>query len=294
MSAASDLAADLALALAAADAADAVSLPGYVSRAFSVSRKADASEVTEVDRATETAIVDALRAARPGDAVWGEEHGEVGPEGARRRWVIDPIDGTSNFVRGVPVWASLVALVVDDEPVVGVVSAPAMGARWWAHRGGGAWRTAATHASPAPTRPTSPAQEPSLPPTGPTSPAQGPTLPPTRLRASAVTSLAEASVSITLSPGWDRVGATPRLVELARSAARSRGYGDFWQHMLVAEGALDLAIDAWGLQPYDVAALVPILEESGAAWSDHSGALTWRGPTLVSRAPSLPPVTPLA
>ena len=101
-------------------------------------------------------------------------------------------------------------------------------------------------------------------------------------------------MSITLSPGWDRVGATPRLVELARSAARSRGYGDFWQHMLVAEGGLDLAIDAWGLQPYDVAALVPILEEAGASWSDHAGARSWRGPTLVARAPSLPAVTPLA
>ncbi|MEY2740657.1 MAG: histidinol-phosphate phosphatase [Actinomycetota bacterium] len=255
---------DLALAIAAVDAADAVSLPGYAARAFRVERKADASEVTEVDRATETAIVDVLRAARPDDAVWGEEHGETGPAGARRRWIIDPIDGTSNFVRGVPVWASLVALVVDDAPVVGVVSAPAMGSRWWARRGAGAWRTSV--AVPAATR----------------------------LWASGVDALAAASVSVTFSPGWDRAGATPRLVELVRTAARARGVGDFWQHMLVAEGAMDLAVDAWGLQPYDVAALVPILEEAGAAWSDHAGARSWRGPTLLSWAPSLPPITPLA
>jgi histidinol-phosphatase len=252
------LAADLALALAVADAADAVSLPGYRARDFAVSRKADASEVTEVDRATESTIVAALRAARPADAVWGEEHGEVGPAGSSRRWVIDPIDGTANFVRGVPVWATLVALVVEDAPVVGVVSAPALGVRWWAHRGAGAWR------------------------------AEGPGAVPSRLHASGVATLAEASVCVTFSAGWEREGLTPRLVEMARGAARTRGYGDFWQHMLVAEGAVDLAIDAWGLAPYDVAALVPILEESGARWSDHVGRRSWRGPTLVTRAPSLP------
>ena len=124
---------ELSLAFRVADAADAVSLAGFTSRTFSVMRKADKSEVTEIDRATETAITNILRAERPEHSVYGEEHGIVGPSDAKFQWVIDPIDGTSNFVRGVPVWASLIALVHDNVPVLGVVSAPAMNMRWWAH-----------------------------------------------------------------------------------------------------------------------------------------------------------------
>ena len=257
------LADDLALALRAADLADRVSLPGYESRGFSVERKADRSEVTEIDRATETAISEVLRAQRPDYSLYGEEHGVVGPPSARRQWVIDPIDGTSNFVRGVPVWATLIALVDDGVPVLGVVTAPALQRRWWAARGLGAHCTVGNGA-------------------------------PRQIRTSKTNELKRASASITVSESWHAAGKTSQLDRLQRSVARLRNYGDFWQHMLVAEGALDLAIDAWGLQPYDVAALVPILAESGAAWSDHSGALTWRGPTLVTRTPSLPPVTPLA
>ena len=130
---------ELLLALRVADAADAVSLAGFTSRGFSVMRKADKSEVTEIDRATETAITDILRVERPEHSVYGEEHGIVGPADARFQWVIDPIDGTSNFVRGVPVWASLIALVYDNVPVLGVVSAPAMRMRWWAHVAGDAF-----------------------------------------------------------------------------------------------------------------------------------------------------------
>ncbi|MFM7494740.1 MAG: inositol monophosphatase family protein, partial [Acidimicrobiaceae bacterium] len=130
---------ELLLALRVADAADAVSLGGFTSRSFSVMRKADKSEVTEIDRATETAITDILRAERPEHSVYGEEHGIVGPADARFQWVIDPIDGTSNFVRGVPVWASLIALVYDNVPVLGDVSAPAMRMRWWAHVSGDAF-----------------------------------------------------------------------------------------------------------------------------------------------------------
>ena len=131
--------AELRLALKVADTADSVSLAGYTSRDFSVMRKADKSEVTEIDRATETAITNILRNERPKHSVYGEEHGIVGPSEAKFQWVIDPIDGTSNFVRGVPVWASLIALVYNDVPILGVVSAPAMRMRWWAHLGGEAF-----------------------------------------------------------------------------------------------------------------------------------------------------------
>ena len=130
---------ELKLALSVADAADAVSLAGFNTRSFTIERKADKSEVTEIDRATETAITNILRAQRPEHSVFGEEHGIVGPSDAKFQWVIDPIDGTSNFVRGVPVWASLIALVENNVPVLGVVSAPALQMRWWAHLGGGAF-----------------------------------------------------------------------------------------------------------------------------------------------------------
>ena len=129
------LADDLALARRAADVADAVSLPGFQQRGFTVERKADKSEVTELDRNTELAISNLLRAERPDYSLYGEEHGVVGPANATTQWVVDPIDGTSNFVRGVPVWATLIALVHEGEPVLGVVSAPELGMRWWAARG---------------------------------------------------------------------------------------------------------------------------------------------------------------
>ncbi|MFZ9816769.1 MAG: inositol monophosphatase family protein, partial [Ilumatobacteraceae bacterium] len=129
---------DLALALRAADVADGLSLPGFQRRRFTVERKADKSEVTELDRSTESAVSEVLRNERPDYSLYGEEHGVVGPTDAAFQWVIDPIDGTSNFVRGVPVWATLIALVHEGEPVLGVVSAPALGMRWWAARGLGA------------------------------------------------------------------------------------------------------------------------------------------------------------
>jgi len=237
---------ELLLALRVADAADAVSLAGFTSRGFSVMRKADKSEVTEIDRATETAITDILRAERPEHSVYGEEHGIVGPADARFQWVIDPIDGTSNFVRGVPVWASLIALVYDNVPVLGVVSAPAMRMRWWAHVAGDAFFNGA------------------------------------KIRVSEIAELRRASLSITVNKYWHDADPDGRLEKLQRSVSRVRGYGDFWQHMLVAQGAVDVAIDSIGLAPYDIAALVPIVQQAGGMCTDRLGETNWRANSLVT------------
>jgi histidinol-phosphatase len=242
-----DLAAELAFALELADIADAISLPLYESRAFHLDWKANRTEVTEADRDAESAIAARVVEARPHHGLFGEEHGLVGDATSPWRWVIDPIDGTSNFVRGIPVWASLVALTHADEgPVVGVVSAPAMGRRWWAARGLGAF-------------------------------ADG-----RRCTVSTVAELAEAQVSVTFSKGWDELGLTPELVALQQRAYRARGFGDFWQHMLVAEGAVDLAIDAVGLAPYDTAAVMVVVEEAGGTFTDRHGVRTFESDTAVS------------
>ena len=237
---------ELSLALRVADAADAVSLAGFTSRTFSVMRKADKSEVTEIDRATETAITNILRAERPEHSVYGEEHGIVGPSDAKFQWVIDPIDGTSNFVRGVPVWASLIALVHDNVPVLGVVSAPAMNMRWWAHASGDAFFNGA------------------------------------KIRVSEIAELRRASLSITVNKYWHDVDPDGMLENLQRNVSRVRGYGDFWQHMLVAQGAVDIAIDSIGLAPYDIAALVPIVQQAGGICTDRLGEVNWRANSLVT------------
>ncbi len=237
---------ELSLALRVADAADAVSLAGFDSRSFSVMHKDDKSEVTEIDRATETAITNVLRAERPEHSVYGEEHGIVGPADARFQWVIDPIDGTSNFVRGVPVWASLIALVHDNVPVLGVVSAPAMRMRWWAHIHDDSFYNGK------------------------------------KINVSKTRAIDDASLSITLNKKWRDLDADNLLEKLQRSVSRVRGYGDFWQHMLVAQGAVDIAIDAIGLAPYDVAALVPIVQSAGGQCSDRFGSSNWRANTLIT------------
>jgi histidinol-phosphatase len=243
---AADLAAELDLARRAADAADAVTLPHFTERTFHLDWKANRTEVTEADRDAEAAISALLLAERPGHGLYGEEHGLAGAAGSPWQWVIDPIDGTSNFVRGIPVWATLVALVHDGEPVVGVVSAPALGRRWWAARGLGAFAGGAP------------------------------------CRVSAVASLAEAQVSITWSPGWDALGKSQHLLHPQQQAYRARGFGDFWQHVLVAEGAVDLAVDAVGLAPYDLAAVMVVVEEAGGRFTDRDGVRTFRHDTAVS------------
>ncbi len=234
---------DLKLALDVADAADRFTLPHFIDRDFDVDWKQNQTEVTEIDRGAEWLIVERLADARPGDGAFGEEHGRAGNATARRQWVVDPIDGTSGFVRGIPVWASLIALVVDDRPVLGVVSAPALGHRWW----GGVGLGAHVRGHSGRTRTVS---------------------------VSNVDDLADAQVSVTHSPGWDQLGLTDRLVSLQQHARRSRGMGDFWQHMLVAEGALDLAVDAIGVAPYDLAAVMPIVEAAGGRFTDRHGDAT--------------------
>ena len=242
----SDLAELLQVALHASDAADAISLSGFISRSFGVTRKADNSEVTDIDRATEQAIVASLNSARPDYGIYGEEFGTSGPANAEATWVIDPIDGTTNFVRGVPVWATLIALVRNGVPELGVVSAPAMGFRWWATSGGGAFFNG------------------------------------TRIYASSTAEVSEAHVSTTPNAGWQAVGGIPKLVQLQTDALRARGFGDFWQHMLVAQGAIDVAVDVIGLQPYDNAAIYPIVQEAGGTITDRFGNADWQADSSVS------------
>jgi histidinol-phosphatase len=248
---------DLALALRAAEVADAISLSGFESRSFRVDHKSDASEVTEIDRNTESAISELLRRERPDYSLYGEEHGVVGPADATYQWVIDPIDGTSNFVRGVPVWATLIALVEEGTPMLGVVSAPALGRRWWAVRGGGAF-------------------------CGKIGAIVDPLRDALRLRVSDVDSLADASASITVTDSWHRASKTTQLDSLQRGVKRLRNYGDFWQHMLVAQGAVDFAIDAIGLGPYDNAAIYPIVTEAGGTVTDRLGAADYQSNSLIT------------
>lgn len=242
-----DLSLELEFALSLADLADAITLPHYDRRSFTLDWKANQTEVTEADRDAEAAIAARVASHRSAHALFGEEHGHAGDQDSEWRWVIDPIDGTSNFVRGVPVWATLVALThVERGPVVGVVSAPAMAKRWWAADGLGAY-------------------------------ADG-----RRIQVSTVASLAEAQVSVTFNSGWDELGLTSNLVGLQQAAYRARGYGDFWQHMLVAEGAVDIAIDAIGLAPYDVAAVMAVVEQAGGRLTDRHGRRTFEEPSAIS------------
>lgn len=242
-----DLPADLALALELAEIADGITLPFFEQRSFDLDWKPNRTEVTQADRQAEAAISAVVADRRPDDGLFGEEHGLVGNLESPWRWVIDPIDGTSNFVRGIPVWASLIALThAEHGAVVGVVSAPALHRRWWAARGHGALANG---------RP---------------------------CHVSSVERLDEAQVCVTFSKGWDEVGLTETLVAIQQGAYRARGFGDFWQHMLVAEGAIDLAIDAIGLEPYDLAAVMVLVEEAGGTFTDRHGERTYLHDSAVS------------
>lgn len=238
---------ELAVALALADLCDSVTLPLFESRSLTVEHKADQSEVTEADREAERLVVEHLAQARPEHAVFGEEHGRAGASASPWTWIIDPIDGTSGYSRGIPIWASLIALEHRDHGLcVSMVSAPALGRRWWATAGGGAWANG--H----------------------------------RCEVSSVDRVSEAQINLILNDGWSELGATDALVGLALEARRARGIGDFWQHCLVAEGALDVAIDAVGLQPYDIAAVRLLVEEAGGTLTDHLGQHSHAGPTAIS------------
>ncbi|WP_403020355.1 histidinol-phosphatase [Salinibacterium sp. GXW1014] len=241
---------DLDLAQRLADAADAVSAARFRANDLVVTTKPDMTPVSDADRAAEEAIRALLASERPDDAILGEEFGTSGD--SRRQWIIDPIDGTSNFVRGVPVWATLIALAVDGVPVLGVVSAPALGKRWWAERGEGAFVRDAE--SP-----------------------QG-----RRLQVSKVAALADASISYNSIQQWDWHGRLDELVALSRAVWRTRAYGDMWSYMMVAEGLIDMAGE-FDLQPYDMAALVPIIEEAGGTFTSADGEPgPWHGSALAS------------
>lgn len=246
-----DLSTDLALALAIADEVDAFTLPRFREADFTIDWKRNQTEVTEIDRQAETMIVESLVAARSDHGVFGEEHGSAGVADAPWQWVVDPIDGTSGFVRGIPIWASLIALTHRDRgAVLGVVSAPALGRRWWGGLGLGATMSVFGDERP--------------------------------IVVSTVDSLTEAQVSITHHAGWDELGLTAALLTLQRRARRVRGIGDFWQHMLVAEGAMDVAVDAVGVAPYDIAALQPIVEAAGGRLTDRHGEATYAHDTAIS------------
>ncbi|HVG23329.1 MAG TPA: histidinol-phosphatase [Thermoanaerobaculia bacterium] len=229
---------DLRLALALADAADAITLRHFQSATLAVRTKVDMTPVSEADEEVERVLRTMLAAERPGDAIIGEEFGTSGS--ASRRWIVDPIDGTKNYVRGIPVYATLIGLVDGERPIVGVVSAPALSRRWWASQGEGAFCNG---------RP---------------------------IRASRISEVSEAHVAYDSVTDFDRAGSTNAFLELMRRCTRARGFGDFWIHMLVAEGAIEIAIEP-AVAPWDMAAVQPIVEEAGGRFTDLRGNARFDG-----------------
>lgn len=228
---------DLTLALRMADAADAITLARFEASNLEVSAKPDLTPVSDADLAVEREMRAILERERPDDAILGEEFGgDVSHEG--RQWIIDPIDGTKNFVRGVPAWATLISLLVDGVPVVGVVSAPSLNRRWWAAKGEGAWRRVGADES--------------------------------RLGVSGVEDLGSASLSFSSLSGWQELGRRDAFLQLTESVWRVRAFGDFWSYMLVAEGAVDIAAEP-EVSLWDLAALVPIVEEAGGTFTSLDG-----------------------
>lgn len=235
---------DLAFAMELADLADSISLPRFRTPDLRVETKADQTPVTEADRAVEEALRARIEAERPGEVVLGEEFGgeEAGGSG---RWIIDPIDGTKNYFRGIPVWATLLALERDGRTVLALASAPALGRRWWATRGGGAYADG---------RP---------------------------IRVSSVDRLDRAQLCFGGLRTWRKYGLLDRFLDLAARCYRVRGFGDFWMHMLVAEGAADAAVEM-EVSLWDLAPVQLIVEEAGGRFSDLQGRPTPSGGTALS------------
>lgn len=229
---------DLALALELADLADGITLDRFESSDLKVDSKPDFTPVSDADLAVEEALRTKLADARPTDAVLGEEFGgDVQFSG--RQWVIDPIDGTKNFVRGVPVWATLISMLEDGQPVVGVVSAPALARRWYASQAGGAWRTFGGGSV-------------------------------RKLAVSGVEGLEDASISISSLSGWRDRDLRDQLIALTDETWRLRGYGDFFSYCLVAEGAVDIAAEP-EVSLWDLAALCVLVTEAGGRFTSLSG-----------------------
>jgi histidinol-phosphatase len=264
--------ADLELALDLADAADRVTVSAFRRPDLAIETKPDLTPVTEADRAAEQAIRSVLARRRPEDAVLGEEYGTTG-EGDRR-WILDPIDGTKNFVRGIPVWATLIALEDGGRLVVGVASAPALGRRWWAGRGLGAF-AGDLGFSGGPSAGASAAGG------GPSASAAAAGRTATPIQVSKVSVLGDAQLSGASLDGWDERGLTTRVVDLALRCWRDRSFGDFWSHMLVAEGACDIGLDPVA-SLWDLAALQVIVEEAGGRFTDVDGQARADGGSGVS------------
>ncbi|MDV6261204.1 histidinol-phosphatase [Rhodococcoides yunnanense] len=233
-----DYSADLALALRLADEADAITRRRFLALDLSVDSKPDLTPVSDADLAVETMIRTELGSQRPNDALLGEEFGGTATFSGRQ-WVVDPIDGTKNFVRGVPVWATLIALLDDGVPRVGVVSAPALNRRWWAAHDQGAWTASDTGI-------------------------------PRRITVSKVDSLASASLSFSSLSGWSDLGIRDKFLDLTDAVWRVRAYGDFFSYCLVAEGAVDIAVEP-EVSLWDLAALDILVREAGGNFSALDG-----------------------
>ncbi|GAB3809797.1 histidinol-phosphatase [Kribbella italica] len=228
---------DLRLAHILADDADSTTMDRYKALDLHVATKPDLTPVSDADRRVEDVMRKTLSRARPRDAFVGEEEGTTG--WGPRRWVVDPIDGTKNYIRGVPVWATLISLMIEDQVVVGVVSAPALQRRWWASYGDGAWTgRALMSAQPC--------------------------------RVSDVSKIEDASLSYSSLKGWEKLGKRDQWAGLMDDAWRTRAYGDFWSYMLVAEGAVDIAAEP-ELNLYDMAALSIIVDEAGGTFTSVDG-----------------------
>jgi len=233
-----DLADDLRLALRIADEADALTTARFGALDLKVDSKPDLTPVSDADLAVERTARGILEKERPRDAVLGEEFGGH-PTFVGRQWVIDPIDGTKNFVRGVPVWSTLIALLEHGVPVVGVVSAPALSRRWWASEGGGAWASVDGGEAK-------------------------------KLSVSAVGDLGSSSLSFSSLSGWKDRGIRDRFLDLTDDVWRVRGYGDFYSYCLLAEGSVDIAaepeVSLWDLAPLDI-----LVREAGGQFTDLEG-----------------------
>jgi len=229
---------DLLLALRLADASDAITMRHFQSATLGVRTKSDQTPVSEADEAVERMIRERLARERPNDAIVGEEFGSA--EGDRR-WIIDPIDATKNYVRGIPVFATLIAL----ENEVGVVSAPALGRRWWASRGDGAFCNGAT------------------------------------IHVSAIGDLGAAQIGYDDVAGFEQHGLGEKFLALIRRCGRERGFGDFWTHMLVAEGAIEIAVEPH-IAHWDMAAVQVIVEEAGGRFTSLAGEARADGGSALS------------
>ncbi len=239
--------ADLRLALRLADLADEITMDRFRAVDLAVETKPDMTPVSEADTHVERTLRAHLEATLPADAILGEEYGAEEPPANGRRWIIDPIDGTKGYVRGNPVWATLVALEAHGEPVVGVVSAPALGRRWWAARGEGAHRREG-----------------------------GPDAPSRPVSVSSVGDLADAQFCFGGLEDWRGQGREEQFLELSRQVWRTRGFGDFWMYMLVAEGGAEIGSDPRA-SIWDLAAPLVIVTEAGGRFTDLTGVVTADG-----------------